>query len=244
MKINDLKESTHQQNPTYLIQERSADGKLTSRWSLMPYAEALGSNPQHLKRMLNEHAAKVGFAGHAMVFVWRGDFEEAHSEAKRKLALGKKRNDYMDNLTQANEFEKAAQVMANGDEVSEQTTEGVSKDYVNPMFTINDFLEKKKQAAARRASLAKDPDQINYATDMNPNRFDTIDESVDDYVQVNRREFNNVASGPEARLNGSTGGLYIDNKLIGYRDQGTYFLDPAYAVAMNENRKRNVRTRR
>jgi len=51
-----------------------------------------------------------------------------------------------------------------------------------------------------------------------------MDESLDDYVQVGRSEFNDVARGPGAQLNGSTGGLYIDNTLVGYRDNGTFFL--------------------
>jgi len=64
-----------------------------------------------------------------------------------------------------------------------------------------------------------------------------MDESLDDYVQVGRSEFNDVARGPGAQLNGSTGGLYIDNTLVGYRDNGTFFLDPEYTdVEMTENR--------
>ena len=85
-----------------------------------------------------------------------------------------------------------------------------------------------------------DPDTDMYLTYSEWKALDNdgstqMHEGVDDYVEVDRHEFNTVARGTGAQLNGSTGGLYIDNKLVGYRDQGVFFLDPEYAMAMTED---------
>lgn len=69
--------------------------------------------------------------------------------------------------------------------------------------------------------------------DVTPKGYGPIDEGVNDFVQVSNRDFHNLER-YGAVFNGSTGGLYFKNRLVGYRDHAVqggrlYFLDPEFA---------------
>jgi len=94
-------------------------GKIGNKWSLMDYEGGPGANPQHLRKMLNEHAEKLGWEGYDVPTQWKGNINEVLSDAKEKLSSDKNWIPAyeMELKTKVRELTQAKKIMASGKQV-------------------------------------------------------------------------------------------------------------------------------
>ncbi len=129
-----------------------------SKWSVMPYQDRPGSNPLHLKAMIDEYAKRLGWDRSDVVASWRGDLDQELASATEKLASDKKLipSYEMDLQKTVKDLSQAKEVMKSGEEVKPANTEAR-----DPQSVIKQFLDKKKSRQARSDELAKNPRKVN-----------------------------------------------------------------------------------
>jgi len=133
---------------TYLLKDPEG-----TDWTLFHYKDTPGSNPQHLKRMIDQYTKRLGWSRGEVVAQWQGDIDEVLANAEEKLSSGKEYiHSYKMELQQTvRDLSKAKKVMSAGKEVHPPTTEGR-----DPRDVINNFLKKKEQRSERGQKLYTD----------------------------------------------------------------------------------------
>jgi len=123
----------------------SVDGRAEySEWSVMTYDRTPGSNPLHLGKMLNAHAAKLGWSGQKTITQWTGDIDVAIAAAERKAAhhehiKNERPMQYWGSIDTVKELNQAKEIMSTADEAKLPMGESEEKD-LQPI--IRKYLDK------------------------------------------------------------------------------------------------------
>lgn len=159
MKLNDVK-AKYEQNKARRVKESrrevaessdmakylATDG--SGRYFVLTYPLGSGSNPQHLKKMLDKKAQKLGFDHYDVVASWSGNIDDAIAHAEEVAANHADRKDefpaqYYGELKKAKKLKQAKDIISNN-QIEEAR---------DPHDVIRGFLDQKKKRDERGGKL-------------------------------------------------------------------------------------------
>jgi hypothetical protein len=136
---------------TFLLTPRVNGSVDRSTWSMFVYDSANSGNPIHLRKMLTQHAASLGWDSHDVFAQWTGDIDNSIDNARQQEAAFKDKKDraptqYWNAHEQLEKLKTAKEIMTDGDEVMPTMDEAR-----DPMRVISKFLDDKKSSEENRA---------------------------------------------------------------------------------------------
>lgn len=156
MKIRALTESVKHYNEQVQLppaQYLVTDNK--GRYFVLQYDNSKGSNPQHLKAMIDQKADELGFVGRTVVTQWVGDIDDEIAEAERlaqAYAAKKKTNpaQYYGNVKKATALKQAKEIMDNQSIEEENKLKRTNTDYEDQMDASHAQIYDKPQKPPAR----------------------------------------------------------------------------------------------